>query len=162
MSTLIVKIYYLEDCSYNWRIYENIHVSNRRLLLDLDSHGSTNPLGMFTLFFKTTADVLAPHHAVVFRRLLLLGSFPVLWSEANVAKIPMGSSSVANYRPISLIPMYIFQGIWSSGIGGYGAVYSKTHRHLPKWDSRCYKVPESWSKQGLCVVLPVGNKIECE
>ena len=47
------------------------------LLLDLDSYGGTEPLGMFPLFMKKTAVVLAPRLAVVFRRLLRLGSFPV-------------------------------------------------------------------------------------
>ena len=32
----------------------------QRLLLDLDPYGSTDPLGMFPLFLKRTADVLAP------------------------------------------------------------------------------------------------------
>ena len=32
----------------------------RRLLLDLDPYGSTDPLGMFPLFLKRTADVMAP------------------------------------------------------------------------------------------------------
>ena len=32
----------------------------RRLLLDLDPCGGTNPLGMFTLFIKRTADIMAP------------------------------------------------------------------------------------------------------
>ena len=41
----------------------------RRLLLDLDSYGDTDPLGMFLLFLKKTAEVLAPRLAVVFRRL---------------------------------------------------------------------------------------------
>ena len=48
----------------------------RRLLLDLDSYGGTDPLGMFPLFLKRTADVLAPRLSVVFRRLVRLGSFP--------------------------------------------------------------------------------------
>ena len=39
----------------------------KRLLLDLDSYGGTDPLGMFTLFLKRTADVLAPRLSVVFR-----------------------------------------------------------------------------------------------
>ena len=38
----------------------------RRLLLDLDPYGGTNPLGMFPLFLKRTADVMAPHLSVVF------------------------------------------------------------------------------------------------
>ena len=32
----------------------------RRLLLDLDPYGGSNPLGMFPFFLKRTADVLAP------------------------------------------------------------------------------------------------------
>ena len=32
----------------------------RRLLLDLDPYGGTDPLGMFPLFLKRTADVITP------------------------------------------------------------------------------------------------------
>ena len=32
----------------------------RRLLLDLDPYGGTDPLGMFPLFLKSTADLMAP------------------------------------------------------------------------------------------------------
>ena len=32
----------------------------RRLLLDLDPYGGTDPLGMFPLFLKGTGDVMAP------------------------------------------------------------------------------------------------------
>ena len=75
----------------------------RHLLLDLDPYGGTDPLGMFPLFLKRTADVMAPHLSVVFRRLVRLGSFPACWRQDNVTPIPKGppSSSVANYRPIS-------------------------------------------------------------
>ena len=45
----------------------------RRLLLDLDLCGGSDPLGMFPFFLKRTADVLAPHLSVVFGRLLRLG-----------------------------------------------------------------------------------------
>ena len=48
----------------------------KRLLLGLDPYGGTDPLGMFPLFLKRTADVLAPPLSVVFRRLLRLDSFP--------------------------------------------------------------------------------------
>ena len=37
----------------------------KRLLLDLDSNGGTDPLGMFPLFLKKTAEVLGPRLAVV-------------------------------------------------------------------------------------------------
>ena len=32
----------------------------RHLLLDLDPYGGTDPLGMFPLFLKRTADVMTP------------------------------------------------------------------------------------------------------
>ena len=76
----------------------------RRLLLDLNPYGGTEPLGMFPIFLKITADIMAPRLSVVFRRLVRLGSFPACWRQANVTPIPKGppSSSVANYRPISI------------------------------------------------------------
>ena len=39
----------------------------RRLLFDLDPYGGTDPLGIFPLFLKRTADVMAPRLSVVFR-----------------------------------------------------------------------------------------------
>ena len=45
----------------------------RRLLLDLDPYGDTHPFGLFPLFLKRTADVMAPCLSVVFRRLVRLG-----------------------------------------------------------------------------------------
>ena len=76
----------------------------RRLLLDVDPYRGCDPLGMFSLFLKKTADVLVPHLSVVFRQLVRLSSFPACWRQANVTHIPKGplSSSVANYRPISI------------------------------------------------------------
>ena len=79
----------------------------QRLLLDLDSYGGTDPLGMFPLFLKKTAVVLAPRLAVIFRRLLRLGRFHICWRVANVTPIPKGPpfSSASNYRLISLTPI---------------------------------------------------------
>ena len=76
----------------------------RRLLLDLDSYGGSDPLGMFPLFLKKSAQVLAPRLVVAFRRLLRMGRFPVCWRVANVSPIPKGphSYSAPNYRAISL------------------------------------------------------------
>ena len=65
----------------------------KRLLLDLDSYGGTDPLGIFPLFLKKTAVVLAPRLAVVFQRLLRLGSFTICWRVVNVTPIPKGPSS---------------------------------------------------------------------
>ena len=76
----------------------------RHLLLDLDHYGGTDPLGVFPLLLKRTADVMAPHLRVVFRRFVRLGSFKACWRQANVTPIPKGSpsSSLANYQPISI------------------------------------------------------------
>ena len=64
----------------------------------------TDPLGMFPLFLKRTADVMAPRLSLVFLWLVHLESFPACWRQANVTPIPKGqpSSSVANYQPISM------------------------------------------------------------
>ena len=71
----------------------------RCLLLDLDPYGGTDPLGIFPIFLKRTADVMATRLSVVFQQLVHLGSFPACWRQANVTPIPKGqpSTSVANY-----------------------------------------------------------------
>ena len=46
----------------------------RHLLLDLDPYGGSDTLGMFPLFLKRTAEVLAPRLSVLFRRHVRLGS----------------------------------------------------------------------------------------
>ena len=95
----------------------------KRLLLDLDPYGGTDPLGMFPLFLKRTADVLAPCLSVVFRRLLRLGSFPACWRQANVTPIPKGPSStyVANYRPFSITPVLskVFERLMAVRLGRF-------------------------------------------
>ena len=55
----------------------------RRLLLDLDPYGGTDPLSMFGLFPKRTADVMAPRLSVVFCRLVRLGSFPAQFRKVH-------------------------------------------------------------------------------
>ena len=95
----------------------------RHLLLDLDLYGGTDSLGMFHLFLKRTADVMAPRLIVVFRRLVCLGSFPACWRQANVIPIPKGppSSSVANNRPISITSVLskVFEFLVSVGLGRF-------------------------------------------
>ena len=80
-------------------------------------------MGMFPLFLKKTAVVLAPRLAGVFRRLLRLGSFLVCWRVANVTPIPKGppSSSASNYRPISLKPILskVFELLVSVRLGRF-------------------------------------------
>ena len=72
----------------------------RLLVLDFDPYGGTDLVGMFPLFLKRTADVMAHCLIVVFRWLIRLGIFPVCWRLANVTHIPKGplASSLANYR----------------------------------------------------------------
>ena len=95
----------------------------RRLLLYLDPYDGTHPLGMFPLFLKRTADVMAPRLSVVFRRLVRLGRFPASWRQANLTPIPKGSpsSSVANYRPISITSVLskVFERLVSVRLGRF-------------------------------------------
>ena len=92
-------------------------------MLDLDPYGGTDPLGMFPLFLKRTADVMAPCPRVVFRRFVRLGSFPACWRQANVTPIPKGppSSSVANYRLISITSVLykVFESLVSVRLGRF-------------------------------------------
>ena len=80
-------------------------------------------MGMFPLFLKRTADVLAHRLSVVFRRLVRLGSFPACWRQANVTPIPKGppSSSVANYRPIYITSVLskVFERLVSVRLGRF-------------------------------------------
>ena len=68
----------------------------KRLLLDLEPYGGTDPMGMFPLFLR---ELMLWPPVLVFKRLVSLGSFPACWRQRNVAPIPKGppSSPVANY-----------------------------------------------------------------
>ena len=89
-------------------------------MLDLDPCDSTDPLGMFPLLLKRTADVLAPRLSVVFRRLLRLGSFPTCWRQANVTPIPKGPPS-SNYRQLSIASVLykVFERLVSVRLGRF-------------------------------------------
>ena len=92
-------------------------------MLDLDPYRGTEPLGMFSVFLKRTADVMAHRFTVVFRRLVRLGSFQACWRQANVTPVQKGppSSSVANYRPISITSELskVFERLVSVGLGRF-------------------------------------------
>ena len=70
----------------------------RRLLLDLDPYGGTDPLGMCPFFLKRTADVVAPRLSVVFQRHVRLVSFPACLRR------PMSSQFLKVHRPL-LMPV---------------------------------------------------------
>ena len=55
----------------------------RRLLLNLDPYRGSDELGMFPLFHKRTADVLAPVLVQCFDGCVRLGSFPACNRQAN-------------------------------------------------------------------------------
>ena len=80
-------------------------------------------MGMFPLFLKRTADVMAPHLSVVFWRLVCLVNFPACWRQANVTPIPKAiqSSSVANYRPITITSVLskVFERLVSVCLGRF-------------------------------------------
>ena len=58
----------------------------------------------FLFFLRELLMLWPPRLSVVFWRLVRLGHFPSCWRQANVTPILKGppSSSVANYRPISI------------------------------------------------------------
>ena len=89
----------------------------------MDPYGGTDPLGMFPLFPKRIANVMAPRLSVVFLRLVRLGSFPACCRHTNVTPIPKGppSSSVANYRPISITSVLskVFERLLSVRLGRF-------------------------------------------
>ena len=64
-----------------------------------------------------------PRLSVVFWRLVRLGSFLSCWRQANVTPIPKGppSSSVANYRPISMASVLsmVFERLVSVRLGRF-------------------------------------------
>ena len=78
---------------------------------------------MFPQFFKRTANVLSFRLSVVIRRLVRLGSFLACWRQANATPIPKSpsSSSVANYRPISITSVLskVFEHLVSVRLGRF-------------------------------------------
>ena len=78
-----------------------------RLHLDLDTYGGIDFLGVFPLFQKMVADVIAPKLSIILYGLIRRRSFLECWWSANVTAIPKGTPSpdMDNYRPISITPV---------------------------------------------------------
>jgi len=95
----------------------------KEYLSDLDEHGGVDPVGVFPLFYKKVADILAPKLSRIFRGLLRSGSFPLCWRVANVTAIPKDgtSSDVSDYRPISITPILskVYERLLSAKLSRY-------------------------------------------
>ena len=74
-----------------------------RLLVDLDTYGGVDLLGVFPLFLKNVVDIISPKLSIVFRRLIRLGSFAEWRRSANVSAITnvAPSHDIVNYRHIN-------------------------------------------------------------
>ena len=76
-----------------------------RLLLDLDTFGGVDPLGVSSIY----EDGCGYKQIIIFHRLIRVGSFPECWLSANITAIPKGAPSLSldreNCRPISLTPI---------------------------------------------------------
>ena len=136
----------------------------RRLLLDLDPYGGTDILGVFPHFPKRTADVMAPRLSVVFWWLVRLGSFPACWRQANVTPILKGppSSSVANYRPISITSVLskVFERLVSVHLGRFmecSGVLSTTQFAYQKGLGTCDAL--LWVSHTLQSALEIGQRL---
>ena len=80
----------------------------KQLLLDLDNYGGMDPNGIFPLFLKKNAQVLAPKISTILRKLIRAGSFPSFWRSGNITPLPKGasaSSDPSDYRPITITPV---------------------------------------------------------
>ena len=79
----------------------------RSLLLNLDPYSENNPAEMFPIFYKQVAWELTHNLAVIFRQLVLCGSFPSCWRLVDVFSGSKRSSSldVGVYRPTSITPV---------------------------------------------------------
>ena len=94
------------------------------LLLDLDSYGGVDPMGIFPLFLKKTAKILAPKVSVIFRILIKNGSFPLSWRVGHITPIPKGKSPTPiplEYRPISITSILskVFERLLASKLSKY-------------------------------------------
>ena len=60
------------------------------LLLNLDTYGGVDRLGVFPLFLKKVADIIAAKLTIIFRKLIVWNS----WRSASVTAIHKGAWSI--------------------------------------------------------------------
>ena len=77
------------------------------LPLDLYRYGGVDLLGVFPLFLKMVADIIALKLSIIFLGLICRGSFQECWRSTNATTIPKGipSPDRENYGPISITPI---------------------------------------------------------
>ena len=97
------------------------------LLLDLNTYCGVDPLGVFPLFLKMVADIIAPKLSIIFHGLIRQGSFAECWRSNNVTAIPKGTASPdrENYRPISIAPILskVYEKLVSHKLSSYCEEY---------------------------------------
>ena len=73
----------------------------------LDATKASGPDGVSIRMLKHTATSIAPSLAKLFNISIKLGRFPTCWKTSSVVPVPKSSkhNEVANYRPISLLPV---------------------------------------------------------
>ena len=73
----------------------------------LDATKASGPNGISIRMLKHTATSIAPSLAKLFNISIKLRRFPTCWETSSVVPVPKSSkhNEVANYRPISLLPV---------------------------------------------------------
>ena len=73
----------------------------------LDATKASGPDGISIRMLKYTATSITPSLAKLFNISIKLGRFPTCWKTSSVVPVPKSSkhNEVANYRPISLLPV---------------------------------------------------------
>ena len=77
------------------------------LLLSLDTTKANGPDGISATMLKSTAYSIAPGITKLFNKSIMSGRLPNSWKLSSVVPVPKGddNTNVANYRPISLLPI---------------------------------------------------------
>ena len=77
------------------------------LLLSLDTTKANGPDGISATMLKSTAYSIAPRITNLFNKSIMSGRLPSAWKLSYIVPVPKGDddSNVANYRPISLLPI---------------------------------------------------------
>ena len=98
-----------------------------RLLLDLDTYCGVDLFGVFPLFLKMVADIIAPKLCIIFPGLIRWGSFLECCLSANVTAIlkAVSSPNRENYRPISTTTFLskVYEKLVSHKLSSFSEIY---------------------------------------